>query len=337
MLFIGTALFHAAQAWTDNGHMLVAQIAKMLLGDEKLSQLSEHFYSQEYLDMRPKGFPKVENTDDLAGIAVWMDNVNVAFPYQKHWHFVDQMLSLDGTQCEGKPIGQDDIIWGLGEALHILQIAHLHYTDPAALQFFHGYWLRVLVHLMGDLHQPLHNCSGCSKDFPEGDRGGNEWKIRTDIVNKFHGHKKNVDELHLLWDLAGGLYQDNWPLDDEKRETLERTAKELVEEFPESSFPDPKYTNKHSFLRWHNETYSYTPKVYEAKFGEHITDDYLTFVQQTSKRQIALGGYRLASILRTLPETYNGAWFSFDAAKREMTLDVDAGAKEKPWEQVLYA
>jgi len=307
MLLISAAFFHATRAWTDNGHMLVAQIAKQLLPDngEKLSLLSEHFYSKEYLDTRPEGFPRIENTDDLSGIAVWMDNVNLAFPYQKHWHFVDQMLSLDGTQCKSEPVGQNDIVWALGEALHILKVGHLHYTDHAALQFFHGYWLRVLVHLMGDLHQPLHNCSGCNKYFPEGDRGGNEWKIKTDIINKFHGHNKKVDELHLLWDLAGGLYQDNWPLDNEKKKRLEDTATALIKEFPESSFEDTKYTNSKSFLRWHNQTYQYTPKVYEgAKFGEHITDDYLQFVEETSKKQITLGGYRLASILKHLPETF---------------------------------
>lgn len=303
MRFLSFFLMSSTSAWTDNGHMLVAQIAHDLLGEDKLSQLSEHFYSKEYLDKRPSNYPKLENTDDLAGIAVWMDNVNIAFPYQRHWHFVDQFVSLDGTKCKDAPLGQDDIIWGLSEAFHILKISHLHYTDPAALSFFHGYWLRVLVHLMGDLHQPLHNCSACSKQFPEGDRGGNDWKIKTDIVNHFHGKDKHVSELHLLWDLAGGLYIDNWPLDDDKKAVLEKNAKELVKTYPESMFEDTKYTDSSSFKRWHAKTFKMTQDVYKgAPFGEHITDEYLAYVQETSKKQIALGGYRLASVLKLLPE-----------------------------------
>jgi len=301
-------LFPIVSGWTDGGHMLVAEIAKLLLdeqGKERLSDLSEHFYSEDYLNHRKKNYPKLENTDDLAGIAVWMDNVNLAFPYQRHWHFVDQFIQLDDTKCGTTPIGQDDIIWGLNEAVKILDIKKLHYTDPAALQFFHGYWLRVIVHLMGDLHQPLHNCSACSKRFPHGDRGGNDWKIKTDIVNHFHGRDKHVNELHLLWDLAGGQYVDNWPLDDEKHAVLVENAKKLIKEFPEDSLDNTKYNGPKSFKLWHELTYKITPKVYQTPFGEHITDEYLQWVKDTTRRQIAIGGYRLANVLKSLPETFS--------------------------------
>jgi predicted transcriptional regulator len=44
---------------------------------------------------------------------------------------------------------------------------------------------------MGDLHQPLHTVSRVNKDYPDGDRGGNNFTLPK--VN-------NIDNLHSVWD-----------------------------------------------------------------------------------------------------------------------------------------
>eukprot|EP00397_Hematodinium_sp_SG-2012_P040971 GEMP01045021.1.p1 GENE.GEMP01045021.1~~GEMP01045021.1.p1 ORF type:complete len:336 (+),score=65.65 GEMP01045021.1:37-1008(+) len=304
-LFPLACLFLVANGWTDNGHMLVAQIAKDQLDYDNFSFIGEHFYSKAYLEARGPDFPKIEDTDDLAGIAVWMDDIKMAFPYQTTWHFMDSPYEVDGTHCGPMEESNQNITWALNQATHVLTMHESKYTDPAAFQFFHGFWLRVLVHLVGDLHQPLHNMSGCSKRFHNGDRGGNLWKIHTDIHNTYHGHTKEVNELHLLWDLAGGLYMDNWPLDDEKKAKLEAESKRLQKQFPISDFPDVEYKNRGSFTRWHEDTFAYAAQVYDlegAPFGKHITDKYLEFCQKTAQSQITVAGYRLASLLKSLPE-----------------------------------
>src|SRR5207248_1080686 len=50
-----------------------------------------------------------------------------------------------------------------------------------------------IFHLVGDIHQPLHNVAYFSSDpaFVEGDRGGNKFGVRAD------GRKWN---LHAFWD-----------------------------------------------------------------------------------------------------------------------------------------
>lgn len=37
--------------------------------------------------------------------------------------------------------------------------------------------LLILIHVVGDLHQPLHNAQLVSRDFPYGDKGGNLFKV----------------------------------------------------------------------------------------------------------------------------------------------------------------
>lgn len=52
--------------------------------------------------------------------------------------------------------------------------------------------LRLIVHYVGDIHQPLHTTSQFSKKYSKGDRGGNFQKLD----KKWHG----VANLHFLWD-----------------------------------------------------------------------------------------------------------------------------------------
>ena len=51
--------------------------------------------------------------------------------------------------------------------------------------------LRLLIHYVGDIHQPLHNSARYTSEYPEGDKGGN------DLLLKSHYTAKN---LHSVWD-----------------------------------------------------------------------------------------------------------------------------------------
>jgi len=54
-----------------------------------------------------------------------------------------------------------------------------------------SYALRLLIHYMGDIVQPLHCENRYSKLYPDSDKGGNEFPL------PYH---YGVDELHALWD-----------------------------------------------------------------------------------------------------------------------------------------
>ena len=63
------------------------------------------------------------------------------------------------------------------------------------------------MHLIEDLHQPLHACTLYSSQFPEGDKGGNAFPIslRTAIPPEAYARDKYVNglmdtNLHAVWD-----------------------------------------------------------------------------------------------------------------------------------------
>lgn len=56
-----------------------------------------------------------------------------------------------------------------------------------------GFNLRLLIHYVGDIHQPLHTVSRYTAEYPEGDQGGNLFMLET-------FSPENITELHALWD-----------------------------------------------------------------------------------------------------------------------------------------
>jgi hypothetical protein len=60
--------------------------------------------------------------------------------------------------------------------------------------------LRLLMHYMGDVHQPLHSSSRYTKDLPNGDKGGNTFPL------KYH---YTANELHAVWDIVIYTYYKN--------------------------------------------------------------------------------------------------------------------------------
>jgi len=51
--------------------------------------------------------------------------------------------------------------------------------------------MRLLIHYAGDVHQPLHASSRVNKQYPKGDRGGNDFPLPS---------AHTTDELHQVWD-----------------------------------------------------------------------------------------------------------------------------------------
>jgi len=51
--------------------------------------------------------------------------------------------------------------------------------------------LRLIVHYVGDLHQPEHSTALVDSKYPSGDRGGNSEKIPS---------KDGANNLHAVWD-----------------------------------------------------------------------------------------------------------------------------------------
>src|SRR5262249_9322876 len=99
----------------------------------------------------------------------------------RFWHFVDTPFSQDGSTLPAIPTPNAETQIAAVRAV-------LASGDPDAKKSYDLMWL---LHLVGDVHQPLHAATRVSATDPQGDRGGNNVTLCK---------KPCKDELHGFWD-----------------------------------------------------------------------------------------------------------------------------------------
>lgn len=87
---------------------------------------------------------------------------------------------------------------------------------------------RYLVHLVGDIHQPLHSVALFNHTFPKGDAGGNLLKLKT-----LNG---TVQNLHSFWDsgayrLQNDTYDFVRPMNLQNITEMKRIASSFIENY----------------------------------------------------------------------------------------------------------
>ena len=72
-----------------------------------------------------------------------------------------------------------------------------HTVAPHTEEIGKSMAIRLLIHYVGDFHQPLHCATRVNKNYPKGDLGGNMFKLTED----------DLGELHAVWDSIGESQQ----------------------------------------------------------------------------------------------------------------------------------
>jgi hypothetical protein len=124
--------------------------------------------------------------------------------WQSNWHFVDIPYFDKGGNAEDYPDFKFDdknisvaipgiVDWLQGNDGYKNSFVYqtiMNYVKNDE-QRGKSYALRLLIHYLGDIHQPLHCLSRVDDDYPAGDRGGNDFNLPTHYSAK---------ELHAVWD-----------------------------------------------------------------------------------------------------------------------------------------
>jgi hypothetical protein len=123
--------------------------------------------------------------------ARWPDDVRRGSPHHRGpWHYVNYPLVSpedDGHLVPPEPKPTDENVVTM--LRRNLEIAADEKADPGE----RAVALCWAFHLVGDVHQPLHAVSLFSRQYPDGDRGGNLFFVRVKPESA-------VINLHSLWD-----------------------------------------------------------------------------------------------------------------------------------------
>lgn len=160
MILLPVANSNTAMRWGQTGHRAVGHIATSLLTDNAATNVD-----------------RVLNGNSLAEVSTWMDEVRSDnnFRYMSPWHYVT--LPPGETYETVEKAEGGDIIWAIDKVVTELKTGELS-DEQEAIN------LKVLVHLVGDLHQPLHVGNGT-------DRGGNDAEVTW---------FRDSTNLHRVWD-----------------------------------------------------------------------------------------------------------------------------------------
>jgi hypothetical protein len=138
------ALAPNAFAWNGEAHQLVAYIAEERLSDKAKSGVAELLGDAQLSD---------------AEVASWADQIRRDRRETAPWHYVNIPIDADGYDPKRDANGGDNIIDALERQSKVL-------ADKRAPKEERIEALKFVVHLIGDIHQPLH----CGD---RGDKGGN--------------------------------------------------------------------------------------------------------------------------------------------------------------------
>lgn len=234
--------------WSKTGHRTTGEVA------------------QKHLTRKArKAIYKLLNGQSLATVSTFGDDIKADREFRKFsaWHYVN--FPADKKYTDVEPSKYGDVIIGIEKCMAVIK-------DEKSTQKDKFFYLKLLVHLVGDLHQPMH--VGRLED-----RGGN------DIQVQWFDKGSN---LHRVWD--SNLIED-----------YGMSYTELASNLPRLSKKQKKYIQQGTIYDWVEESQDLANKLYDSvEVGEKLYYRYGYVWWNTVEQQLQKGGLRLAKILNEL-------------------------------------
>ncbi len=299
-----TAFFVASvSAWDDTGHKLTAYIAweqmssqarekaiKILLSAPEDSDLSV-FYLQDSRSAAAKQRELFMISSTWADIVRNKDFKNRYAKYHHGtWHYLDTFWREVNGKVELVPELESD----KENAVERLFVFDKMLRGTSASDADKAIALAWILHLGGDIHQPLHDSARVTKYDPKGDQGGNLFMLSP----KATGNDRV--SLHWYWDSIVGR---NIPRVNDACDSdyLPAIAQQMMKKYPFAKMQNRLKISK--FDEWQQEGFQIaSTKLYppSLKFGEMPSESYKKQAFEIAQEQIALAGYRMGEMLNQI-------------------------------------
>ncbi|MCW9707103.1 S1/P1 nuclease [Fodinibius salsisoli] len=236
-----------SEKWGKTGHRIVGDIATDYLNEETKNELD-----------------RVLGHESLAIASTWMDKIRSDdhYDHTHDWHWVTLPDGMSYDETEKNPNG--DLIKALRTIIEELKMGDLPAKEEAEK-------LKMLVHLIGDLHQPMH--VGTGKD-----RGGNDTRVEW-----FY----EPSNLHRVWD----------------SEMIDETKLSYTEFSNAINHPSQKQLEQWQqgdVLGWAYETRELRDAAYALPEDKQIGYRYMYLHRETIDQQLLKAGVRLAYVLNQI-------------------------------------
>lgn len=272
----------SAHAWGDEGHRIVALIAEHYLEPAVRGRV------QGLLSGDTSGL--VADTS-IAGEATWADRyrdsdregTRVRYEQTYRWHFIDLDLQRPDLNeaCFGRPALPEGLPASAGPArdciVDKIDEFRAELGSPSTPVEERRVALQFLLHLIGDLHQPLHACS-------DHDHGGNQ----THVI----AAGERAGSLHAYWDVEFVRRLGDDP-DQVAQALIARIRPNEIADWSRGR-PADWALEAHEVAR--SVAYGRLPdRRYRGRY--RLSDSYLSAATAAAATQLSRAGVRLALVL----------------------------------------
>lgn len=191
-----------AAAWNNAGHLTVAAIAYMNLKPGARAKVDAIMRMHPDFGRLAAGVPANDPNRLMVVFcraATWPDTLrnddrfvpgetlgryiaNQPFPTNirgESWHYINIPFSPDGTRLkQGSPIN----------ALEKIDFFRSHVGNQRIFANHKAWEFSWLLHLVGDIHQPLHSVARFTRLHRDGDRGGNDFLVTSERAPRLHSY-----------------------------------------------------------------------------------------------------------------------------------------------------
>ncbi|TAV89581.1 S1/P1 nuclease [Rhizobium leguminosarum] len=306
----------SAFAWWDEGHMRVAAMAYELLTPvakaeaNRLIRLNPQYgdwaaaVPHDFEETPASRQAKIDRYTFIRA-SVWADDIKESPQYKKattdghdgarspdagrnigysdlllhkYWHFKDINFTTDGTAFPGP-----DPVDAITQIKLFTAALPSSAPDRDGVRSYDLVWL---LHLVGDVHQPLHATALYTHELPNGDSGGNGISVLPAAGQKV--------ALHAYWDAIFGGYSTVYGA---IFDSFDASGKpRLVAPAHKAAISDPEVWLKESFELAKSTAYA-SPVTPSQTAELHRT--YETNARKVAEERIALAGARLANLLNS--------------------------------------
>lgn len=239
-------IFHAnAFGWGQTGHRVTGQVAYNHLSKKARKQID-----------------KVLEGYSIAMVSNFMDEIKSEPLYDSlgPWHYC---TIPDGQHYSGAP-EEGDVIQAMNTYIQLLESGTLSREEEA-------FTLKCLIHLVGDIHQPLHVGNGT-------DRGGNDVKVT---------YFWQASNLHRVWDT--GIIDGQNLSYTEYVQWIDKAEKDQIEQWKSDDI-----------MVWVEESMSYRTQIYNLPECKKINYRYNYNNISTVNLRLLQAGIRLAGVLEKI-------------------------------------
>lgn len=291
-------------AWDDTGHKITTKIAwqnmtpaarekavQLLLQAPEDSGILNLFASDS------RAFAARQEAMFVA-VSTWADLVrDDRFPTRKKnyhhgvWHYTDTFFRQVNGKVELVPDLKPDAENAV-ERLFTLEKVVRDATKPANERAIALAWI---LHIAGDIHQPLHAVARVTETEPTGDQGGNLFLLGAP------DKEKRPDNLHWFWDSILTRDTPRTNGDEGDATYIPRLSETIVKDFSQQKFANSMKPGK--FDEWQRESFEIaSQKLYPPTLlrNQPPTEEYRKNGVRIAEERLALAGFRIAELLNRI-------------------------------------